>query len=179
MTQVQSDALAWGVRMAMTIVLVGLAIFDWRHHRVPNWAVQPLLLAGVVLLLVRLWLGQFGPEALAVAGSTWAVCLVLWWLRAFGGGDMKLVMALIALAPDMLFIYMLLAAVLGGLLLNLALGEGPGGLRRLVSLLFTTSLVALPTRAEITAAYEARGRPITFAFCLAGIVYLWLFWAGL
>ncbi|MCC7362069.1 MAG: prepilin peptidase [Anaerolineales bacterium] len=163
----------------MTTLLVGLAVYDWRHHRVPNWVVRPILVTGAASLLARLGLGQLGPAALAIAASTWAACLVLWWLRAFGGGDMKLVMALIALAPDLRLVYLLLAAVLGGLLLNLALGEGPSGLRRLAALLATASHGALPTRAEITAAYEARGRPISFAFCLAGIVYVWLVWAGL
>lgn len=172
------ETLQWVVRLGLTGLLAGLAIYDWRRRRVPNWAVQPLLLAGVVLLLARLGRGQVGLAALAWVGGTWAACLVLWWLRAFGGGDMKLVMALIALVPEAQLIYLLLAAALGGLLLNLAFGEGRVGLRRFAALLATASQGALPTRAEIAAAYRARGRPITFAFSLAGITYLWLFWAG-
>lgn len=178
MTEIQSEIFRWVVRLFLTGLLTGLAVYDWRHHRAPNWAVQPLFMAGAALLLARLVRGQLGPEALAVAGSTWAVCLVLWWLRAFGGGDMKLVMALIALAPEARLIYLLLAAALGGLLLNLAFGEGRVGLRRFAALLVTASQGALPTRAEIATAYQTRGRPITFAFSLAGIMYLWLFWAG-
>src|SRR5688572_18416285 len=135
MTKIQNDALHWGMRLALTILLVSLATWDVRYRRVPNSVVQPLLVAGVAILLVRLVLGKIGPGALVVAGGTWAVCLVLWWLRAFGGGDIKLVMALIALAPEMRFVYLLLAAALGGLLLNLVLGEGRTGLRRLAALL--------------------------------------------
>jgi prepilin peptidase CpaA len=179
MIKMHDDTLDWVVRLALTVLLVGLGIYDWRYRRVSNWAVQPLLLVGVGLLLVRLASGQLGHGALAVAGSTWLACLALWWLRAFGGGDMKLVMGLIALAPDARLVYLLLAAALGGLLLNLVFGEGQSGLRRLAALLATASQGALPTRAEIEAAYQARGRPITFAFSLAGIVYVWLFGAGL
>ncbi|MCC6191696.1 MAG: prepilin peptidase [Anaerolineales bacterium] len=179
MTTPQTQLFEWAVRIAFTGLLVSLAAYDWRYRRVPNGVVQPLLLGSVVLLILRLGWGYLSPAALAVAGGTWAACLILWWLHVFGGGDMKLVIAVIALAPELQLVYLLLAAVLGGLLLNLALGEGPSGLRRLAALLVTASQGALPTRAEITAAYEARGRPITFAFCLAGIVYLWLFWAGL
>src|SRR5687767_7542938 len=134
MFQMHYNVLTEGVRLAVTILLVGLAIYDWRYHRVPHGAVQPLLVGGVVILLVRLALGQIGPGALAVAGSTWVACLNLWWLRAFGGGDMKLVMALVALAPEMSLVYLLLAAVLVGLLLNLLLAEGRTGLRRLAAL---------------------------------------------
>jgi prepilin peptidase CpaA len=178
MTQMQHAWFEWVVRLALTFLLVSLAIYDKRYCRVPNWTVQPLLLVAVFLLLVRLGLGQLGSGGLVVAASTWAACLILWWLRAFGGGDMKLVMALIAFAPEARLVYLLLGAAFGGLLLNLILGEGRTGLRRLVALLATASQGALPTRAEIGTAYQARGRPITFAFCLAGIVYLWLYWAG-
>ena len=178
MTVIQNDTIRLVTRLAMTLLLVSLAAYDVRYHRVPNRVVRLLLLAGVGITLVRLWLGRLGPQAFAIMGFTWAACIVLWWLHAFGGGDMKLVMALITLAPDMRLIYLMLGAALGGLLLILIIDQGRPGFRRLAALLAAASQGVLPDRAEISTAYQSRGRPITFAFCLAGVVYIWFFWVG-
>jgi prepilin peptidase CpaA len=165
------------IRLAASIELLALADYDLRHKRVPNCVVQPLLIAGAVVMALRLGLNAVGWGDLALVGMTWATCAVLWWLHAFGGGDMKLVMALVALFPDIQLIYLLLGAVLTGLLLVLLASEGRAGLRRLTMLLTMASQGVLPQRAEISAAYRSRGQPITFAVSLGAVVYLWLFWA--
>lgn len=178
MTETQTDAVRLTVRLAMTFLLLSLAVYDVRCRRVPNSIVQPLLIVSAVGALARLWQGLLGLEGAAIISLAWTACIVLCWLHAFGGGDMKLVMALIALAPDVRLIYLMLGGALSGLLLVLIVGEGRQGIQRLAALLATASQGLLPDRAEVSAAYHSRGRPITFAFCLAGVVYLWFFWIG-
>ena len=154
-----------------------MAGYDLRHKRVPNWIVQPLLIAGAVVLALRLGLNAAGWGDLALVGLTWATCAVLWWLHAFGGGDMKLVMALVTFVPDIQLIYLLLGAALIGLLLVLVIGDRRAGLQRLALLLTMAGHGVLPRRAEISAAYRSRGQPITFALSIGTVLYLWFCWA--
>lgn len=177
MPEIQNDALRLVIRLVMTVLLLGLAIFDIRTRRVPNLVVIPLLLVGVGVTLVRLWLGHVSPDSIWVLALTVVTCVILWRLHVFGGGDVKLIVALIALAPDMWLVYLLLGGTLAGLLLVLVVGDGRAGIRRLAALFVTATQGVLPDRAEISVAYHLRGRPITFAFCLAGVMYVWLFWA--
>lgn len=176
MFAIQDDALRLTTRLVMTALLLGLAIYDIRTRRVPNIVVVPLLLVGAGMTLVRLWLGLLSPESIWIMSLTVVACGVLWRLHAFGGGDVKLIVALIALAPDMQLVYLLLGGTLGGLLLVLAVGDGRQGVRRLAALLANASHGVLPDQVEIRTAYQSRGRPITFAFCLSAVAYLWLFW---
>jgi Flp pilus assembly protein protease CpaA len=165
------------IRLGASIALLALAGYDLRHKRVPNCIVQPLLIASAVVLALRLGLNAAGWGDLALVGMTWATCAVLWWLRVFGGGDMKLVMALAALFPDIQLIYLLLGAALIGLLLVLVIGDRRAGLQRLAAIIVMAGHGVLPQRAEISAAYRSRGQPITFALSLGAVLYLWLFWA--
>ncbi len=162
--------------IALTIVLLGLAIHDQLTTKVPNRVVRPLLVACLVIAALRLGLGQVGLGEAALIATTWVTCTALAWLSVFGHGDMKIVIALVALFPEMRLIYLLLAASLAGQLLVLVLSEGRVGLRRLALLLMAASQGMLPSRAEISEAYESRGRPVTFVFSLAGIAYMWLYW---
>jgi len=177
MPDIQNAVLRLTIRLTMTAVLLGFAIYDIRTRRVPNIVVVPLLLVGVAVTLVRMWLGIVSPESIWVLGLTVVTCVILWRLHVFGGGDVKLIVALIALAPDMWLVYLLLGGTLIGLLLVLVVGDGRAGLRRLAALFVNAGQGVLPDRAEISVAYRSRGRPITFAFCLAGVMYVWLFWA--
>lgn len=170
--------LSVGTRFAVTGVLLALAVQDLRHKRLPNALMRPAVIAGWILLLARLVLGQVMGTQVAVTALTAIVCLGLWWLHAFGGGDMKLVMALVALFPDHRLIYVLLAAGLLGSLLALVIWEGQVGLQRLSALFVTVSRGVWPGRSEVAAAYRRRGRPITFAFSMGAVVYVWLVWPG-
>jgi prepilin peptidase CpaA len=176
MPEIQNDAFRLIIRLVMTVLLLRLAIYDIHTRRVPNLVVIPLLLVGGGVTLVRLWLGHVSPESIWVLALTVVACLILWRFHAFGGGDVKLIVALIALAPDMQLVYLLLGGTLGGLFLVLAVGDGRQGIRRMMALLANAGHGVLPDRAEIMAAYQSRGRPITFAFCLAAVAYLWIFW---
>lgn len=75
--------------LLLLVLVVALAAYDLRARRLPNGATLPLLLAGVLLGL---------PGAI----ETWLGCLLLysgWRVGALGGGDAKLWMALLWLAP--------------------------------------------------------------------------------
>jgi Flp pilus assembly protein protease CpaA len=73
----------------LLVLIVALAGYDLRRRRLPNGATLPLLLAGIIL-------GMPG------AVETWLGCWLLfagWRSGALGGGDAKLWMALLWLAP--------------------------------------------------------------------------------
>jgi len=75
--------------MLLLLLAVFLAIYDLRTRRVPNWVTLSLLVAGLRL--------QFPG-----APETWLGCLLLfsaWRFGAIGGGDAKLWMAFLWLAP--------------------------------------------------------------------------------
>ncbi|MEP7356922.1 MAG: A24 family peptidase [Anaerolineales bacterium] len=178
MTPLFSALLSNGLRLALSVTLLMLAAYDLHHKRVPNVVIRPGLVLAWSALAARLALGQVSWEQFGVAALTSAVCLALWWMRAFGGGDMKLTIALAALFPDVQFVYLMLATVLLGSILALIVWDGRTGWRRLVALFVTAGHGALPSRSDVSAAYQARGRPITFAFSLSAILYLWLVWPG-
>jgi Flp pilus assembly protein protease CpaA len=76
-------------RVLLLALVIGLAVYDWRRRRLPNEATLLLLSAG-------LFLGFPGVF------ETWLGCLLLytgWQMGAWGGGDAKLWMALLWLAP--------------------------------------------------------------------------------
>lgn len=166
------------IRIGLTLILFGLAIYDWRREQVPNAVVLPLLLATVALNGMRLMVGELTEGQGALLVLTWAGCLGLWWMRALGGGDAKLVMALIGLFPDGKLLTMLVGVLLVGHIIILLGRDGLLGLRRLGTLALITLQGAFPTRAEIRAAYQLRRSPITFLISLAGLAYLWLLWGG-
>ncbi len=166
------------IGIALTMLLLGLAFSDWRSRRVPNQAVRPLLVGALLVAALRVVVGQLGLGEVTLIVATAVTCVTLWLLRAFGGGDMKLVLALVVLFPDVRLIYLLLGAAFAGLFVILAVTARGAGLRRLAALLITASQGSLPGRAEIAEAYHTRGQPVTFVFSLAVIAYLWLYWVG-
>ncbi len=172
------NMLSYGVRLAFSVLLVSLAAYDLLHKRIPNAVMRPAVIVGWLVLVARLALSQVGWGQVGLATLTAAICLALWWVRAFGGGDTKLVIALVALFPDARFINAMLIAVLLGSILALIVWDGRAGLRRLAALFVTASQGAWPGRAEVAAAYQTRGRPITFALSLGAILYIWLIWPG-
>ncbi|MCC6190622.1 MAG: prepilin peptidase [Anaerolineales bacterium] len=172
------DMFSCGTRLALSVLLVSLAAYDLRNKRIPNAVMRPAVIAGWLVLVARLALSQVSWEQVGLATLTSAICLALWWIRAFGGGDTKLLIALVALFPDARFVYAMMIAVLLGSLLALIVWDGRAGLRRLAALFVTASRGAWPDRAEVAAAYQKRGRPITFAFSLGAVLYIWLVWPG-
>lgn len=98
------------------VAVMGLAaISDFRFRRIPNW----LTLGGLVLALLLRSLTGSGPllDGLAGAGLGLAVGLVLFVVRALGGGDGKLLMAAGAFFGFAPMVGALLAiGILGGLL---------------------------------------------------------------
>jgi Flp pilus assembly protein protease CpaA len=107
--------------------------------------------------------------------ATWGVCFALWSFRAFGGGDMKLAMALIGLFPNERMLITLLSVVLFGLIVVLLRRDGHVSLRRLWVLFFTALNGTLPTRHEVATAYKTRPSRVTFVISLAGVTYIWFF----
>jgi Flp pilus assembly protein protease CpaA len=162
------------VRLGLSIVLVGLGVYDLWRARVPNLVVLPLLVTTIPLTAIRLTAGDMSLGQVGLIVTTWAVCLCLWSLHIFGGGDMKLVMALVGLFPALEFVLLLSGSVLIGLLVVLACQSGRAGLLRLRALLVTAASGSLPTRSEIRAAYATRPSRVTFLISLAACGYLWL-----
>jgi Flp pilus assembly protein protease CpaA len=176
MTLLTAGFLALSMRLALTVSLFALAAYDLRMKCVPNALTRAAVIVGWSVLSARLVLGWATWAQVGVATATSLVCLPLVWAKVFGGGDMKLMIALITLFPDARLVYFVMAAVLLGSMLALITWDGRAGLRRLAALLMTASQGAWPTRSEIAVAYHSRGRPMTFAFSVGAVGYLWLIW---
>ena len=161
-------------RLGLSVILVALGTYDLFRARVPNLVVMPLLLAAIPLNVIRLAAGELTLGETGLIMTTWAICLFLWWVRAVGGGDMKLVMVLIGLFPTGQMLTKLVMVLLIGHVVILLGREGRRGLLRLGALAVNTLQGAVPTRIEIRTVYQTRRTPITFLISLAGLVYLWL-----
>jgi Flp pilus assembly protein protease CpaA len=77
------------LEILLLVLVFCLAVYDGRTKCVPNWVTLPLLIAGLVLHFPGV-------------PATWLACLLLfsaWHFGALGGGDAKLWMALLWLAP--------------------------------------------------------------------------------
>jgi hypothetical protein len=166
------------VRIGLSVVLVGLGLFDLWKGRVPNPVIVPLLLTSAALAGLRLWAGEIGLGQVGLMAGAWAACWLLWSLRVFGGGDMKLAMALIGLYPNDAMLLLLPTVSLVGLVAVWIAQEGEGGLRRLAALVVTVASGVPISRDEIQAAYTLRRSRVTFVLSLAGLLYIWLGMGG-
>ncbi|MGE5469740.1 MAG: prepilin peptidase [Bacteroidota bacterium] len=135
------------------LCLLGLALaYDITQRRIPNWLVLAGLVAGVgCSLLVQpapgaltLPAGVSGPEqALLGALAGLAIMAPLYFLRAMGAGDAKLMAAVGAfLGPIPILGTALLTFVVGGVL-SLVVALASGSLRRVLGNLRLISLVAV------------------------------------
>jgi Flp pilus assembly protein protease CpaA len=166
-------------RAGLSIILVGLAIYDLKHTVVPNVVVMPLMLAVIPLTLLRLITDAVSWSQVGLIALAWGVCIFMQATRMLGGGDAKLAMALIGIFPDQWMIYTLLAVFLIGHLVILLGRDRWAGIQRVRRIVLSTLVTRqLPTREEIRAAAQARWRPVTYFVSLAGLLYLWLLHAA-
>ena len=115
------------IEVALAALVLAAAIYDLRFRRIPNW----LCLTGTILgFVLNYRISQFAglrPASLGVALAL-AIYFPLFALRAMGGGDVKLMAAIGALAgPSNWFLIFLMTALFGGAM-ALALLAIRGGL---------------------------------------------------
>lgn len=107
-------ALAPALATLLGLVALAAAYFDWRERRVPNWLTLAGLIAG---LAANVFLAHTAGlwTSLKGAGIALAIYLPLYLLRGVGGGDLKLMVAIGAIAGprDWITIW-LITALLGG-----------------------------------------------------------------
>lgn len=107
------------------LLAVLAAVFDLRERRIPNWLTVSGVVAGLAL---QAWLG--GLPGLGQAGLGLGLALLihlpLFALRALGGGDVKLMAAIGALAgpKDFVVIFVFNALLGGALALAVVIGKG-------------------------------------------------------
>jgi prepilin peptidase CpaA len=105
---------------APTILLAALvivaAIFDFRTRRIPNWLCAAGLIAGFACQIALFqWAGA--REAVLGCGLALLIYIPLFALRAMGGGDVKLMAAVGAIAgPKAWIAIFLVTAVVGGII---------------------------------------------------------------
>lgn len=137
----QSDLMIWSTVLICT--LVGVAIFtDLRWRRIPNiLTFSAFGIAMIVRAAIQGWSGL----GLALAGAVLAPLLLLLVHggRGLGMGDLKLAVAIGAIAgPVMAVTMMLLSAVVGGIQAIVIMARAGGLLSQLVN----TLLIGLPFR---------------------------------
>jgi prepilin peptidase CpaA len=137
----------WSVLIQLTPLLIMLAVaaaIDARTRRIPNWLTFGLLIAGVMRAAALGWssnigvIGGVGHSLLGVMAGA-SIPLVLFALKAVGGGDVKLMAAIGAwIGPEPVIIVMLVEKVVGlVIVLAQALYEG-----RLTALFRNSALIA-------------------------------------
>lgn len=106
------------------------AAYDWRTHRIPNWLTLGGLLGGLVGHAAFAYVAR-GPElalraaSLSLLGAVVvaAVPLLLWFVRAMGGGDVKVIAAVGAVCHaslGMTVVFVAFLAMLSFIVLRLA-----------------------------------------------------------
>lgn len=162
------------IRVGLSIVLVGVALYDLKRYRVPNLVVMPLLLAVIPFNVARALAGRVPVGQLGLIAMVWGVCLFLWSMRVFGGGDMKLVMVLVGLFPEIWLINILVGVLMAGHFVILLSRDGLATIHRLqVIVLDAVVAKKLPAPAEIRTAALARHSPVTYLISAAGLIYIW------
>jgi len=114
------------ILLALLALVIVAAVFDFKSRRIPNWLTLTGVLCGIG---IHCWISQWQGLLVATLGMGLAllIYLPLFALRAVGGGDVKLMAAVGALAGanDWVLIF-LITAILGGvvaLLLVVAKGR--------------------------------------------------------
>ena len=121
--------LPWALQLALGILVVVAALHDASSRRIPNWLVVSGLLAGVGLnAFLYQWAGL--KSSFFGIGLALLVYLPLYALRAAGGGDVKLMAAIGALAGPADWFWIFVATAIIGGLLAIVLMVGKGRVRK-------------------------------------------------
>jgi Flp pilus assembly protein protease CpaA len=165
--------MALAFRVAISVWLLSVAVWDHWRRRVPNWLVLPVML-GALGYQVYLFIVDRPASGLGFALLAWAMLLMMWQLHFFGGGDAKFLMALFALFPTtqflVLFALVVLAASVPLLIYQVWRRRGGSILSQVRRRLRDGQL--LPTEQDL----HARGRPYCWTFALPGVIFLWWIW---
>jgi len=104
------------LQFALAALVLAAGAYDLRYRRIPNWLVLAGLGLGFLLnTYLRGWVGLRG--VLLGLGLAMLVYLPLYLIRGVGGGDVKLMMAVGAIAGPMQWLYIFtLTSILGGVL---------------------------------------------------------------
>jgi len=164
---------SWSIvafRLAETLWLVTVSVWDHLHRRVPNWIVLPVMAGALGYRIYGAFVGQ--ADALLFAAVSWVAVFLLWRAHIFGGGDSKFLMSLFALFPSLRF---LVFFSVGYLLLSIPLLVAKYVRKKPRELLTsvrarTQSGQLLPDAEELA----REGRPYCWTMAIPSLVYLWL-----
>lgn len=157
-----SAAPPWIAMVGMDALFVAISLKDLQEERIPNRITYPLMLAGVL-------------RAIALRDATflvyWLVLWLAWTAHLMGAGDVKLLMGLFGLWPELALAYVVAGSILitgvPYLVLKYRHTWRPA-LRGLAWRLLTLRLLPSPRE------FQQEAVPYAFSFCLAGAVYLWM-----
>lgn len=139
-----SQAQACATMVLLAALVIAAAIFDLRTRRIPNWLCAAGLIGGFAFQTTR--------EAALGAGLALLIYIPLFALRAVGGGDVKLMAAVGALAgPKSWIAIFLITALAGGaiaLVMIAVKGRSARTLRNVGILLTELAHFRAPYRAE-------------------------------
>lgn len=171
--------LVWSGKLALSAALIVLGAWDLKTGVIPNLGTAPLIALSAACLGTRSGLGLMPPNAGWIVGLGWPLCLLIWKMNIFRGGDMKLCLALLAFFPEIRFVWLLLGVIFAGAVIAMVRQQGIGvGVRRVGAIIFTSFTSGkLPTPEEVEAGYQLPGGSHRFGylFSLAGLLFLWLF----
>ena len=159
------------IKVAITVWLIVISVWDRMHRRVPNVLVLPAMLGALVYQVYQsVTSGEWNRLLFIVV--VWAAVFMLWRLHVFGGGDAKLLMALFAFFPTVQFLVLFSVVVLIVSVPLLIVKYARRGFR--TSLRGAGQRIAsgqvLPTEQEL----QTQGSPHCWSLALPGVIYLWL-----
>jgi len=128
-----------GVELVLLTLVLAAALYDVRYRRIPNWLTAGSAGLGLALnaFLNQARAGMFKASLIGFAAA-FGIYLVLYALRAMGGGDVKLMAAIGAIVgwPNWFGIF-LVTSILGGIMaILLSLMRG-----RLMTTLFNVGFI--------------------------------------
>jgi len=164
-----SPYVALGVKAACSAWMIVVSAWDARERRIPNALTLPAMLIALgwqVYLLIAQGAGGLWSALIA-----WLILFLLWQAHVIGGGDAKVLMALVAMFPTLQFLLLfslVKLVVTIPLLVKKYWGQRPADLlgqaRERVS-----SARILPDEQEL----QTLGQSNCWTYCLPGIIYLW------
>lgn len=163
MSQSMSQSMSNWFSLGLSAYLLLAAAWDLRTLQVPNWLTLPAM-AGVLVWRLAHVDVSFLPF--------WAACLLSWYVHALGGGDVKLLMVLFGLFPEVELVYSFLMGA--GVILTLLVLW-----RRARSRKLRTFFVSLGNRILTFDIFpsdkplQEQGEPFTFVISFVGILYAW------